>query len=130
MLHPINYDSIAQEIKKPEHAPSSEQQDAFIHKEAIKQYLQQQTQQHAQQNPMPANTTPQHTATEDEFPAYADTASTATKSTVDKLIHITFGKGLREGIAHAAKMDPFIMDMYHDALAEKLFIEMKSRKLI
>ncbi len=131
MLNPINYDTIVQEIKETRQAKNPEHQDAVINKEAVRQFLEQKTQQHVATQSQTSSSVQQPTSSSpDALPAYAADAPIQAKSTVDKLITLTFQKGLHEGIAHAAKMDPFTMDLYHDALTEKLFEEMKTRKLI
>ena len=131
MLNPINYDTIVQEIKETHQTKNPEQQDTAINKEAVRQFLEQKTQQHvATQSQTSPSVQQPTTASSDALPMYATDAPTQATSTVNKLITLTFQKGLHEGIAHAAKMDPFTMDLYHDALTEKLFEEMKRRKLI
>ena len=49
---------------------------------------------------------------------------------VERLIKLTLEKGLASGVNFAQKEDPYILDLYHDSLADKMLEEMKSRKLI
>jgi hypothetical protein len=59
-----------------------------------------------------------------------DKSSDEVKLRTEQLIDITFHKGLEDAIKEAKKSGPFVLDAFHDALADKLYEEIKKRKMI
>jgi hypothetical protein len=131
MVNNINYGELTQEIQRThEQYPEL----AAAHpKEAITRVLQERTVAAQQQPASPAPATPVQAApmqAGDDLPDYAKSADPQAKNIVEQLVHLTFEKGLDEGVAQASSLDPFLLDMYHDALAEKLIEDMKEKNLL
>jgi|GEM_PF-1865801 len=64
------------------------------------------------------------------LPEYAGEESEQAQNKVLELIDLTFSKGLATGIRAAKAQDPVVMDMYHDALVDKLLEKLKEKNLI
>lgn len=62
--------------------------------------------------------------------SYLDNADEETSETVNGLLEIVFSKGIEDAIKEAEKQEPYIMDAFHDALTDKMFEELKTRKII
>lgn len=62
--------------------------------------------------------------------SYLDSADEETSETVNGLLEIVFSKGIEDAIKEAEKQEPYIMDAFHDALTDKMFEELKTRKII
>ncbi|MFA7201895.1 MAG: hypothetical protein WC099_02790 [Candidatus Paceibacterota bacterium] len=126
----INYQELAREIiqqQKKEQIPQG-------HKEAMISVLREQMIQQQQFATKQSDSTIQSSVQtipsnleERNLPSYAETASSQIKQEVERLIHTTLEKGLHDGIAEAIKADPFVIDMYHDALAEHIVEQMKNK---
>jgi hypothetical protein len=64
------------------------------------------------------------------LPDYLENEEPEIKLTIEKLIDEVFHEGLDKTIKKASQAGPFFLDAFHDALADKLFDELKKRKLI
>lgn len=64
------------------------------------------------------------------LPSYLSDSPEETKLEVGKLVDSVFHQGLTKTLAKAKKSNPFVLDAFHDALANKLYAELKKRKLI
>ncbi len=64
------------------------------------------------------------------LPAYAQSASAETKQEVEHLLSLAFQEGVLSAAARAAKSSPYVLDIFHDALAGKLYPELKKRGLV
>ena len=64
------------------------------------------------------------------LPEYLKEIPEEIKIKVKDLINEVFNKGLVKTVQEAAKADPFVLDAFHDALTDKLFEELKARKII
>jgi hypothetical protein len=66
----------------------------------------------------------------DPLPAYAGSAPAETKLEVEYLLELAFKKGI--GAANKAAMgsSPFVIDAFHDALAGRLYPELKKRGVV
>ena len=69
-------------------------------------------------------------STSSPLPQYMNDESAEIKLKVEQLINETFHKGVSETIKEARKMNPFILDAFHDALTSRVYDELKERKLI
>jgi len=67
---------------------------------------------------------------EDALPDYAKNISEDAKEKVEHLINLTFEKGINAGIRASKSVDPYIMDMYHDALVDKLIVKLQENNLV
>ena len=106
---------IAEKRNLPEHQGLPE-------KELVKQVLQPII------KPQP---TPQEPAISNKIlPEYLKDFPAETKLQVEQLIDLTFHQGIEKVVARAKRASPFILDAFHDALADKLYEELKNRKLI
>lgn len=128
----INYEQFAQEIQqKKESTP--ELRDA-PHQEIISNILHEHRAQVAQTNAQQISQSQslhgQQTSSDDHLASYAKDAPQDAKQKTKELIQYTFAHGIRAGISKAIHEDPFVLDLYHDTLTEKLLEEMKSRNLL
>jgi len=64
------------------------------------------------------------------LPKYLQQESPEVQLKVEELVDLAFHKGVEASILEAKKYGPFILDALHDTLTEKLYEELKSRKLI
>mgnify|MGYP001610990489 FL=1 len=99
-------------------------------REIIKQVLQPVIKRHAPPNT--AATPPREAENEENaiLPEYTEFSSPQVKLKIEQLIESTFREGLEPTIKKAVHAGPFIMDAYHDALIDKLYDELKKRKLL
>lgn len=130
----INYEELAQEVIKQQ---QSREQAPQEHKEAVISVLQEKMRQQIptyQPHPITISTQSAsvHTQalTDNNLPAYAATAPTETIDRVRHLVALTFEKGISHGVMEVAHDDPFIIDMYHDALADHVVEKMKEKGLL
>ena len=64
------------------------------------------------------------------LPAYAKDAPPELKLKVEKLLDVALHKGIMVAVREAKNNDPAVMDMFHDAITERLYDEFKKRKII
>lgn len=64
------------------------------------------------------------------LPKYTSDAPEDIKDKVKKLVEITFKKGLDKGMRLARKESPYVVDIYHDTLSDKLIYMLKEKKII
>jgi len=64
------------------------------------------------------------------LPNYLQNSSTDIKIEVEKLIDLTLHQGIEKVVKIASKSNAFILDAFHDALTDKMYEELKKRKLI
>ncbi|MCX7615966.1 MAG: hypothetical protein N2Z68_01025 [Patescibacteria group bacterium] len=130
-LHNINYEQIAQEYK--ENLQRLDAVEKPSEREIIESIVKKKVEEAATLSkatqPSPS-LTPQNVSSE-VFPSYALSAEEDVKEKVKKLIEITLEKGISAGVRLALKEnDPYLLDLYHDALVEKVLDELKRRELI
>ncbi len=77
--------------------------------------------------PQPPSTTP---AEEKNLPSYLKDSPAEIKLRVEKLVDKVFHQGIEKTIKEASQSGAFILDALHDALTDKLYEELKKRKLI
>ena len=123
-MEPINYEQLAQEVK--ERKESSPEFQSASHKEVLSNMLREHrpTAQHTDDNQSSVISN-QSSDSSDGLASYAKDAPQDAKQKTESLIQHTFEHGLREGIAKAAKEDPYILDLYHDTLTEQLYQQLK-----
>lgn len=64
------------------------------------------------------------------LPSYLKDSSPEIKLKVEKLVDSVFHQGLGKAVKEAERAGEFVLDAFHDALADKLYDELKKRKLI
>jgi len=64
------------------------------------------------------------------LPNYLKEVPAEIKLQVEELVDSLFHEGIEKVIARARRTSPFILDAFHDALVDKLYEELKKRKLI
>ena len=64
------------------------------------------------------------------FPTYLDSLDDETVAKINNLIQAVFEQGITKTIKTLVEEDPFILDAFHDALTDKLYEELKTRKII
>ena len=67
---------------------------------------------------------------EQSLPDYMAEESPEIKQKVERLVELAFEEGLDKSSRAAAKMGPFILDAFHDAITSKLYAELKKRNLL
>ncbi len=83
----------------------------------------------------PVSVATKRTSTQDEddssaLPNYLKSAAPEVKLEIEKLVDSVFHNGLAKAAKKAKSAGSFILDAFHDALADKLYEELKQRKLI
>lgn len=63
------------------------------------------------------------------LPNYLKDSPDDLKLEVERVVELTFRKGLWEAIAEAKKRGPVVVDALHDALTDKVYEEFKKRNL-
>jgi hypothetical protein len=77
-----------------------------------------------------ATTPPAKTADRDDknpLPSYAKDIPSAMKLEVEHLLEKAFTEGVDKATREAAQTNPYIMDVFHDALTTHLYPELKKR---
>lgn len=121
----INYPELAQQVEQAKTA--SPELQVQPHKEVVSHVLQQQFAPKADiQQPAADAINPQDA----RLPEYAQDASADAKQKVQHLIELTLDKGIHAGMKEAQQYGPFVMDMFHDALVDKLVQELTQRNLL
>ncbi len=69
-------------------------------------------------------------AAPERIPAYLNEESPEIKAEVERLVSLAFEKGISSAVEEAAKKSPFVLDAFHDALADKLLPELEKRGII
>lgn len=64
------------------------------------------------------------------LPDYLKNAPDDLKIKVEELVNLVFSEGLEKTVKRARENTPFILDAFHDALADKFYDELKKRALI
>ncbi len=64
------------------------------------------------------------------LPDYLKDSPAETKLQVEKLIDSVFHQGIDKVVKIAKQTNPFVLDAFHDALTDRLYEELKNRKLI
>ena len=64
------------------------------------------------------------------LPAYAQSAPAETKLEIEHLLEMAFREGIMKATTEATKSNPFVLDTFHDALAGKLYPELKKRGIV
>lgn len=84
--------------------------------------------------PPPAPASPQtasgKTTINNPLPDYAASAPAETKLEIEYLLELAFKKGIAQANREAKKSSPFVLDAFHDALAGKLYEELKKRGMV
>lgn len=62
--------------------------------------------------------------------SYLDSLADDVVSTVNSLISLVPTKGIKATLKEAKKNDPIVIDAFHDVLVEKLYEELKQRKIV
>lgn len=128
----INYDRIAQEVKKIQQLNPEN----FSEKEAVKEVLKRGGENfEIDQKPVDNSQNSyggigQGKTNNGQSKSYTQDLTPEAREQIANLIKITLEKGLDDGIKNAQRLDPFLLDAFHDVLAEELVKEMKIKKLI
>lgn len=67
---------------------------------------------------------------DDVLPAYAESAPPEVKKEIERLLEMAFRDGILKASSEATKSKPFVLDAFHDALAGKLYQELKKRGVV
>lgn len=94
-------------------------------KAAIQEYIKQPVVPPAAVAPVPPKEAPAS-----PLPQYFQQEPAETKLKVEKLLDLAFHKGVKRASSEARRMNPVIIDAFHDALTDKLYAELKKRGLI
>ncbi|HEX4103904.1 MAG TPA: hypothetical protein VHZ04_00265 [Candidatus Paceibacterota bacterium] len=69
-------------------------------------------------------------ASDGPLPAYAQNAPTEVKLEIEYLLDTAFRQGIGKALAESKKSPYFVQDAFHDALAGKLYPELKKRGVL
>jgi len=64
------------------------------------------------------------------LPHYAENLPAEVKLKVENLLDLVWHKGIDNAVKEVKKSDPLTMDLFHDAITEKLFNEFKRRGIL
>lgn len=64
------------------------------------------------------------------LPRYAEDLPAQARLKAEELIDLAWHKGIMKAIKEVRKTDPLTMDVFHDAITEKLYQEFKKRGLL
>lgn len=64
------------------------------------------------------------------LPAYAKDAPEDAKQEAHRLADLVFSQGLDKTVSQARQAEPFVLDVFHDALVDRLYEELKKRNII
>lgn len=64
------------------------------------------------------------------LPSYLKDSPAEIKLEVEKLLEIAIHEGIFEGLKEAQKRGAFVLDAFHDALAHKIYPELKKRGVL
>jgi len=127
-VHHINYEELAQAVhEKKESSPQAPLAD----KEALRAVLAEKSPQIDSDKPheatgAPLSATDEKTASQD-LPQYAQDVTPEIENRIHALVATTLEKGLEAGFQEASKESPFVIDLYHDMLSDKLLEQLKER---
>jgi len=112
---------LAQEVKREREAPENKN---LGEKELLKQAI--------KSMPLPPSPTqpPPAPPRKSPIPDYAQNAPAEVKLEIEYLLDLAFHRGIANAVAEAKKSPAFVFDAFHDALAGKLYEEMKRRGIL
>jgi len=113
---------IAEKRELPEHKQLPEKE---LVRQALEPMIKQPVSQPSQ--PQPSSTAP---TGEKNLPNYLKDSPKEIKVQVEKLVDKVFSQGIEKTIKEANQSSAFILDAFHDALTDKLYDELKKRKMI
>jgi len=64
------------------------------------------------------------------LPDYVETSGAETKLEIEYFLDLAFHQGLDRAVREVRKSSPFVLDAFHDALAGKLYPELKKRGIL
>jgi len=70
---------------------------------------------------------PAASPTQSVLPEYMNEAPAELKLEAEKILDITWHKGIVAGLKEARKKGPLVLDAFHDALVDKFYGELKKR---
>ncbi len=111
------------EIQKHREAPEGEN---LAGKELLKQAIKSLPQAVSQDQVPPSPSA----SAKSSLPDYAQNASPEVKLEIEYLLDIAFHQGIAKANAEAQKSPPFVLDAFHDALAGKLYPELRRRGIL
>ena len=120
---------LGREIKERNASPEYQQ---MTEKERVKETIRPlvtQAGSQAASSPQPEDTDSK-SVEETVLPGYLKDSPSEIKILVERLIDSVFHEGVEKAVKDASRAGPFILDAFHDALADKLYEELKKRKLI
>ncbi len=118
--------AVAAEVAKHREAPENRLLSSHeLVRKAVRSYTENQA-------PTPPAQTAQPSSQSDDsaLPAYAQSAPSGTKLEVEHLLSLAFREGILKATSEASRSNPYVLDTFHDALAGKLYPELKKRGLV
>jgi len=125
----INYKEIAQEIIRKKELPEYKN---YSDKDILISVLKDRTDK-ISPSPSPVVAEAggvQNKQGDDRLPDYAQNISPEIKNQAGELVDLALEKGVAAAISSIRRSDPFLIDLFHDILADKILEEIKSKKLI
>jgi len=62
--------------------------------------------------------------------SYLDRVDEETKTEVNRLLGMVFSQGINTATQEAIKSGPFVLDVFHDALTDKMYEQLKSQGIV
>ncbi len=112
---------LAEEIAKRREGPEAGR---LTERELVKKTIQ------ALTGAPPAASAPASPQQPSGLPAYLQEAPAEAKLEVEYLLDLAIHHGLEKAAAEAKKSSPFVLDAFHDALANKLYPELQKRGIL
>lgn len=64
------------------------------------------------------------------LPSYASTVDPQSRLRAEELLDLAWHKGLRAAVKDVKKESPIVMDLFHDAITERMYDEFKKRGIL
>lgn len=116
---------LSREVKEKRNLPEYK---GLPERELIKQTFQPLIRPRAPAAPLVAKPAP--STEETILPDYLKDSPAEIKLQVEKLVDAVFHQGIEKTVKEANRAGAFVLDTFHDALTDKLYEELKKRKLI
>ena len=81
-------------------------------------------------SPLPEEALEKIPASKSPLPDYARESGAKTKLEIEYFLDLAFHQGLDKAVSEVRKSSPFVLDAFHDALAGKLYPELKKRGIL
>lgn len=120
-------EKISKEVAERKKSPEAE---GVSEKELVKEALRPIIEGQPPSSSTPAPAVAPSPSSGDVLPQYLQNSPAEIKSQVEKLVSSVFQQGLEKTVKEVKKQNAFFIDAFHDALSDRLYEELKRRKMI